>query len=77
MSRIPSFTPEQRAALEAWENRRLTAEEFEARVNAPWTDQEREDFRALVAWFSRRYPTPAERLAAARALEQQWKRSAR
>lgn len=76
MSRAPSFSPEQLASLEAWENRKLTAEEFEARVNAPWTDHERESFRELVAWFRRRYPTPRERLAATRALAAQWKRSA-
>jgi hypothetical protein len=77
MSRAPSFSPEQLASLEAWENRKLTAEEFEARVNAPWTDHERESFRELVAWFRRRYPTPRERLAATRVLAAQWKRPAR
>lgn len=73
MSSPPRLNPEQLAELEAWENRRLTAEEFAARVAAPWTDEERADFEALVSWFQRRYPTPAERLAAARALEVQWR----
>jgi hypothetical protein len=74
MTRPPTFTPEQRASLEAWENRTLSAEEFAARVEAPWTDAERESFIELVAWFQRRYPTPAERLASARALAAQWTR---
>lgn len=64
----PVLTAEQRAELEAWEERRLSPEEFEARVRAPWTDEERADFHALVRWFNRRYPTPAERLAATRHL---------
>ena len=70
----PSFTAEQRDELEAWEERRLSPEEFEARVRAPWTDDERADFDALVRWFNRRYPTPAERLAATRHLMAQLRR---
>lgn len=75
MTRMPALTSERKAALEAWENRRLSAAEFEARVNAPWTDHEREDFAQLVAWFKRRYPTPAERLKATRVLHAQWQRN--
>lgn len=70
----PTFTAEQRAELEAWEERRLSPEEFEARVRAPWTDEERDDFDALVRWFNRRYPTPTERLAATRHLMAQLRR---
>ena len=77
MTSIPTLTPEQRAELEAWENRALTAEEFDERVRAPWTEREREDFAALVSWFQRRYPTPAERLAATRVLAMQWARRSR
>jgi hypothetical protein len=75
MSQVPTLTPEQRAELEAWENRTLSPEEFAARIAAPWTEQEREDFAALVAWFNRRYPTPIERLRATRHLAAQWQRS--
>ncbi len=46
--------------------RRLSMTEFEAWVRAPWTEQEREDAVALIAWFMRRYSTPAARLQAAR-----------
>lgn len=62
----PVLTPAQRAALEAEEERRLSAEEFEARVRAPWTDREREDFDDLVRWFCTRYPTALERMRAIR-----------
>lgn len=75
MSQVPTLTAEQRAELEAREERRLSPEEFAARVAAPWTEQEREDFAALVAWFRRRYPTPLERLRAMRQLAAQWQRN--
>ena len=47
--------------------RRLSAAEFDAWVNAPWTDRELADLIALVRWFTKRYPTPAARLQAGRA----------
>jgi len=75
MSQVPTLTPEQLAELEEWENRRLSLEEFEARVNAPWTEQESEDFEALVTWFNRRYPTAGDRLRATRHLMAQWQRN--
>jgi hypothetical protein len=62
----PRFSPSQRAEIDAWENTPLTAAEFEARVRAPWTEREREDFKELLAWFRRRYPTPGERMRAIR-----------
>ncbi len=75
MSQIPTFTAEQRAELEAWENRRLSAEEFQTRVRAPWSEREREDFTTLTSWFTNRYPTPASRLHAIRHLATQWLRN--
>lgn len=66
------LTPELRAELEAWENRALSPEEFAARIDAPWSEREREDFDALVVWFNRRYPTPIDRLRATRHLIAQW-----
>lgn len=73
--RPPALTSEQRAELETWEERALSPAEFEARVRAPWTDEERTDFDDLVRWFNRRYPTAAERLAATRHLMAQIRRS--
>ena len=52
--------------------RRLTAAEFDAYVHAPMGDAERQEILASVAWFKKRYPTPAERLAAARNAVRQW-----
>jgi hypothetical protein len=75
MSQVPTLTPAQRAELEAREERMLSSAEFAARIAAPWTDVEREDFAALVAWFNRRYPTPLERLRATRHLAAQWQRN--
>jgi hypothetical protein len=56
-------SPEERAALRAIVERRLTAEEFNAYVNAPMSDDEREAILENIAWFRRRYPTAAERFA--------------
>lgn len=52
--------------VDALTSRTLTPEEFDAWVNAPMSAEEAEEIRALVTWFTRRYPTPSERLAAAR-----------
>ena len=43
--------------------RTLSREEFDAYVNAPMSDDERETMKELIDWFRRRYPTPEERLA--------------
>ena len=52
--------------------RKLSAEELDAYVNAPMSDVEREEILASVAWFKKRYPTPGDRLAAARRAYEQW-----
>jgi hypothetical protein len=54
--------------------RQLTAAEFDAYVSAPMTDAENDEIRSLVAWFTRRYPTGAERLAYARRAYRRWQR---
>jgi hypothetical protein len=66
MTNSRGVSPELRAEIDMWENTPLTAEDFEARVRAPWTEREREDFDALVAWFRRRYPTADLRMQAIR-----------
>lgn len=55
----------------------LPVEEFVRRVNAPLTDEEIEETLALVAWFTRRYPTVKQRLAYARRAWKQWTRPMR
>lgn len=49
------------------DERELTPEEFDRRVQQALSDQDELQARAaLVTWFMRRYPTPRERLAYAR-----------
>jgi hypothetical protein len=58
--------PELVAEVRRVAERRMSAEEFDAHVNAPMSDEERQELLALIDWFMRRYPTPAARLAQAR-----------
>ena len=53
-------------------DRTLPADEFQRLLAIPLTDSEREDTRALVRWFTRRYPTPAERFAYIRRARARW-----
>jgi hypothetical protein len=64
--KAPRFTAQQRTEIAADEQRVLSREELAARVGAPWSAQELEDFTALVRWFRRRYPTAGDRLRAMR-----------
>jgi hypothetical protein len=60
------------ARVRALAERRLSPEEFEAYVRAPMSDAEREGILESIAWFMRRYPTPGERLSAARRAYARW-----
>jgi hypothetical protein len=62
MIEAPTFPAALRQELERSEERRLSIEEFDARANAPMSDHEREDFHALVRWFTTRYPTAGDRM---------------
>jgi hypothetical protein len=73
-TRFERPSPERVAALRAEAERRLSPAEFEAYVNAPMSEAEREEIRSLVAWFTRRYPTALERLAYARRAYARWVR---
>lgn len=44
-------------------------------LDSPITDAERDDVLALIRWFRRRYPTPAERLAYVRRAYARWQRT--
>ena len=55
--------------------RRLSADDFEAYVHAPMSAAERQEILSSVAWFSKRYPTPGDRLAAARRAYREWTRT--
>jgi hypothetical protein len=54
----------------------LSPEEFDRRVSVPLTGEEAADLAELVRWFTRRYPTPKERLAYARRKFAEWTRPA-
>jgi len=59
-------------SLQELVDRRVTAEELEASLRTPLTDDEREEILSLVRWFRRRYPTGAERLAYVRRAYARW-----
>jgi hypothetical protein len=63
------------AALASAHNRTLGPAEARAYLEAPITQAERDDVLALVRWFERRYPTPAERLAYVRRAYARWRRT--
>ncbi len=60
-------------SIEALADRQLTAEEFREYEQAPLSASERDGTLALVEWFCRRYPTPAERLAYVRHAYARWR----
>ncbi len=59
---ISPASHEERTRLRAIAERQLTAAEFNAYVDAPMSDEEREAILENIAWFTRRYPTAGERL---------------
>jgi hypothetical protein len=65
-----------RARLSAAAERRLSVAEVEAYVRTPISDAEREEVRAQIRWFRRRYPTGADRLAYVRQAYRRWTRFA-
>jgi hypothetical protein len=65
-------TDERRAAVAAEVDRRVTPEEAAAYLATPISDAEREGVLDLVRWFTRRYPTGADRLAYVRRAYRRW-----
>jgi hypothetical protein len=61
------------ARIREFAERRLTREEVEAGLRIPIGEEERAEVLALVSWFRRRYPTPADRLAYVRRATRRWK----
>ena len=74
MTRKPP-SPELAARVREIVERRLTPDEIDAALRAPMSAEEREEIRSLISWFTRRYPTPAERLAYARRAYARWTRA--
>ena len=63
------------ADIRRFHERTLGPTEARAYLEAPVTQAERDDVLALVRWFERRYPTPAERLAYVRRAYARWQRT--
>ncbi len=63
------------ARLREEAERRVTADEARAYLDAPVTDSERAEILSLVRWFRERYPHPVERLAYVRRAYARWRRS--
>jgi len=59
----------------SFHDRVLGPAEARAYLDAPISEAEREEVLALVHWFRRRYPTPAERLAYVRRAYARWRRT--
>ena len=53
-------------------DRRVSPEEAAEYLATPISDAERDEVLSLVRWFTRRYPTGAERLAYARRAYRRW-----
>ena len=56
-------------------DRTLRPDEARAYLDAPITDGERDEVLALVRWFTRRYPSPADRLGYVRRAYARWRRT--
>jgi hypothetical protein len=71
----PALRPSaaQIAELRAYAERNLTDEERRAYAEAPLGEAERAEIVALHEWFTRRYPTPAARLAYVRRAAVRWR----
>ena len=66
MTRQAHVDEEAIRAVEALSQRQLSQEEFRAWADSEIPPEELEEMQALIRWFTRRYPTPAERLRSAR-----------
>jgi hypothetical protein len=64
--------PAARARIRALAERQLSPEEVRVALAQPPGEAEDGENRALIRWFRRRYPTPAERLAYARRAYRRW-----
>ncbi|MDQ3034076.1 MAG: hypothetical protein M3Y87_16820 [Myxococcota bacterium] len=61
--------------MRALSERTLSVEEFRAWADGPIGDEERRGIEELIAWYTKRYPTAAQRLAHARIAQRRWARS--
>lgn len=73
-ARLAPATASERARLAELHEAPMDVAEFIRLADAPVTPEEVEEVRALVEWFTRRYPTGAERLAYVRRAYKRWNR---
>jgi hypothetical protein len=72
---IPLVTPpspELVAQLRELHEQQLTPKEYERLASIPLSDAERAATLELVRWFTRKYPTPADRLGYVRRAYRRW-----
>ena len=62
------------AAIEREINAPATASEVRQALEQPIDAGQRQEVLSLVRWFTRRYPTPADRLAYVRQAYARWRR---
>lgn len=72
---MPAVTDDLVELIRADAERQLSPEEAEAWLSAPVSDEERAHVLELVDWFTRRYPTPLERLQYVRRATARWRAS--
>jgi hypothetical protein len=63
------------AAIEEAVNRLVSRDELRSALESPIPADERDEVLALVRWFTRRYPSPRDRLAYVRRAHARWRRS--
>lgn len=73
MKRLRAPSSAALARVRALAERTLSPAEIRAALAVPIGESEQEEARALIRWFRRRYPSPAERLAYARRAYRRWR----
>ena len=69
---MSGLSTEAQARIREIADRRLTPEELKGALSTPLGADERERTLELVRWFTRRYPTGADRLAYVRRAYRRW-----
>lgn len=67
------MTPKTAERVRELIEREVSPDELRLALDRPLSSEERDDILALVRWFTRRYPTGAERLAYVRQAYARWK----
>lgn len=71
------MTDETRDRIHRLVDRRVSSTELREALDDPLSDAERDEILALKRWFTRRYPTGADRLAYIRRAYIRWQRNSR